>query len=74
MRSQQKAENVTRAHPEWEGKVNFAVVADFTTAKPFDQLFQSAKQPFDYVIHTASPLRSQVPDIRKEMIEPAERG
>lgn len=56
------------------GKVEFAIVADFTSEKPFDQLFRDAKIPFNYVIHTASPVTFSVEDIQKEMIEPAEMG
>lgn len=74
VRSQDKANEVLRAHPEWKDKVNFAIIADFTSAKPFDNLFQSATRSFNYVIHTASPMRFQVSDIRKEMVEPAELG
>ncbi|KAF4465570.1 NAD dependent epimerase dehydratase [Fusarium albosuccineum] len=74
VRSQQKADDIIRTHPEWKNKVNFAIVTDFTTAKPFDHLFQTAEVPFSYVIHTASPLHFQVSDIQKEQIEPAERG
>jgi hypothetical protein len=74
VRSQEKAEDIIRAHPDWKGKINFAIVVDFTSAKPFDHLFQGAKLPFNYIIHTASPLDFQVSDIQKEMIEPAERG
>lgn len=54
--------------------MDFVIVADFTSAKPFDHLFESSKTPFNYVIHTASPLKFQVADIQKEMIEPAEKG
>ncbi|KAF9887795.1 hypothetical protein FE257_009601 [Aspergillus nanangensis] len=74
VRSQAKADDVINTHPSWKGKVDFAIVADFTSAKPFDHLFQSAKTPFNYVIHTASPLSFQISDIMKEMIEPAEMG
>ncbi|PLB48715.1 NAD dependent epimerase/dehydratase [Aspergillus steynii IBT 23096] len=74
VRSQDKADDIIKTHPEWKGKIEFAIVSDFTSTKPFDDLFQNAKTPFNYVIHTASPLRFQVSDIRKEMIEPAEMG
>jgi hypothetical protein len=56
------------------GKVEFAIVADFTSEKPFDHLFHDSKTPFNYVIHTASPVSFSVEDIQKEMIEPAEMG
>ncbi|KAJ3533230.1 hypothetical protein NM208_g648 [Fusarium decemcellulare] len=38
VRSQQKAGDIIRTHPEWKDKVNFVIVTDFTTAKPFDHL------------------------------------
>ncbi|PYH80260.1 NAD dependent epimerase/dehydratase [Aspergillus uvarum CBS 121591] len=74
VRSQKKADDILQTHPEWKGKVDFIVVADFTSEQPFDDLFQRVKTPLNYVIHTASPLRFQVDDIQKEMIEPAEKG
>lgn len=74
MRSQAKVDDILRTHPEWEGKISFAIVANFTSPEPFDHLFHNSKQPFDYVIHTASPVDFQVTDIQKDMIEPAEKG
>jgi hypothetical protein len=74
VRSQGKADDIIKTHPSWKNKVDFVIVADFTSAKPFDHLFESPKTPFNYVIHTASPLKFQVADIQKEMIEPAEKG
>lgn len=74
VRSEKRASEVITAHPGWEGKVEFAIVEDFTTTAPFDVIFEKAKVPFTYVIHTASPLRFSVNDIQKEMIEPAEMG
>lgn len=74
MRSKEKAADILKTHPTWQGKVEFAIVSDFTSAKPFDELFVNAKPPFSYVIHTASPLNFQVEDIQKEMIEPAVKG
>ncbi|KAJ6097573.1 NAD dependent epimerase/dehydratase [Penicillium canescens] len=74
MRSQEKADDIIKTHPAWLEKVEFAIVADFTSAKPFDHLFHDAKSPFNYVIHTASPVKFSVEDIQKEMIEPAEMG
>ncbi|KAJ6096999.1 NAD dependent epimerase/dehydratase [Penicillium sp. IBT 16267x] len=74
VRSQEKADDIIKTHPSWESKVEFAIVADFTSAKPFDHLFESPKVPFDYVIHTASPVTFRVSDIQKDMILPAEKG
>ncbi|GAB1206202.1 hypothetical protein APSETT445_004884 [Aspergillus pseudonomiae] len=41
---------------------------------PFNALFEDIKVPFNYIIHTASPLNFNVKDIQKEMIEPAVMG
>lgn len=74
VRSEKRASEIIKAHPNWEGKIEFAIVEDFTTAAPFDIIFEKAKDLFTYIIHTASPLRFSVNDIQKEMIEPAEKG
>ncbi|KAJ6439047.1 Galactose-binding domain-like protein [Purpureocillium lavendulum] len=74
VRSQEKADDVFETHPSWKGRVDFAIVADFTSAEPFDHLFQTTKVPFNYIIHTASPVSTEVSDIRKEMVRPAEMG
>jgi hypothetical protein len=80
VRSQTKADDIIKTHqthPSWKGKVKFAIVPDFTSQKPFDELFKNTKQsalPLTYVIHTASPLKFNVRDIQKEMIEPAVMG
>ncbi|KAL2824076.1 hypothetical protein BJY01DRAFT_256530 [Aspergillus pseudoustus] len=75
VRSQAKADEVLKTHPEWRGKVRFVIVSDFTSQEPFNALFaETAANPFTYVIHTASPLKFNVNDIQKEMIEPAVKG
>ncbi|RFU26820.1 hypothetical protein B7463_g9526, partial [Scytalidium lignicola] len=74
VRSKEKAADIIKTHPPWKDRIKFAIVADFTLAKPFDEIFINAKTPFTYIIHTASPLRFQVEDIRKEIIEPAVMG
>lgn len=74
VRSQKRASEIIQAHPDWNGQIEFAIVEDFTTAAPFDIIFERATNPFTHVIHTASPLRFSVDDIQKEMIEPAEMG
>lgn len=74
VRSQAKADEVVKAHPDWKGKIEFAIVSDFTSQKPFNTLFEENKIAFDYVIHTASPLKFDIKDIQKEMIEPAVKG
>ncbi|GLA08381.1 hypothetical protein AnigIFM60653_009912 [Aspergillus niger] len=74
VRSQAKANDIIETHPSWKKAVKFVIVADFTSQGPFDDIFRNSSNPFDYVIHTASPLKFQVSDIQKEMIEPAEKG
>ncbi|KAJ5178248.1 NAD dependent epimerase/dehydratase [Penicillium coprophilum] len=72
VRSPAKGEAIIKTHPSWKDKIEFAIVSDFTTAGPFDEVFKKTK--FDYVIHAASPVNFSVSDIQKEMIEPAEKG
>jgi hypothetical protein len=46
---------------------------DFTSQKPFNKLFKNTKQsalPLTYIIHTASPLKFNIKNIQKKMIEP----
>ncbi|KFY71710.1 hypothetical protein V499_08112 [Pseudogymnoascus sp. VKM F-103] len=74
VRSKEKAAEIVRTHPSWEGKIEFAIVADFTSAKPFDELFINSKIPFTHIIHTASPVNFRLEDIQREIIEPAVRG
>lgn len=39
----------------------------------FDEVFKSAKQPFDYILHTASPL-PQGGDLQKDVIDVGPKG
>lgn len=74
VRSEEKAADILKTHPEWKGKVEFAIVKDFTAAKPFDDLFTNTKAPFTHIIHTASPIHFGIEDIQKDMIGPAVSG
>ncbi|RAL06969.1 NAD dependent epimerase/dehydratase [Aspergillus homomorphus CBS 101889] len=56
------------------GKVHFVIVADFTSRTLFNTWFKDTKVPFDYDIHTASPLKFNIEDMQREMIEPAVQG
>lgn len=73
MRSQTKAEDVINAHPEWKGKVDFVIVSDFTSQKPFSTLFET-EALFDYVIHAASPFKFDFKDFQRDLIDPAVKG
>jgi hypothetical protein len=74
VRSKEKAADIVKAHPSWEGKIEFAIVSDFTSTKPFDELFMNSKISFTHIIHTASPMSFGLDDIQREMIEPAVKG
>ena len=74
VRSQAKADDVIETHPDWKEKVNFVIVSDFTSQKPFNTLFEESETPFDYVIHAASPFNFGIKDFQKDMIEPAVKG
>ncbi|KAE8410785.1 hypothetical protein BDV36DRAFT_289295 [Aspergillus pseudocaelatus] len=74
VRSQSKADEIIRTHPSWQGKVKFALVSDFTSQESLGVIFQNAPTPLTHVIHTASPVKFVVEDIREDMIEPAVNG
>ncbi|KAK2681888.1 hypothetical protein RAB80_003681 [Fusarium oxysporum f. sp. vasinfectum] len=74
VRSEDKAQAVYKTHPNWKENVEFEYVADLTKKGAFDHLFEGAGQPFDYIIHTASPVAFKVKDIQKDLIDPAIQG
>ena len=71
VRSDAKAQQFLKKHPAWKNKVHFGFVPDVGASNAFDKLFE---KPFDYVIHTASPVAFQVTDIQKDLIDPAVQG
>lgn len=74
VRSEAKAQEVLDVHPDWKGKVSFVSVPDIVAENAFDHVFKDAKTPFDYVIHTASPVSFSVTDFQKDLIDPAVKG
>lgn len=74
VRTQDKADAIIAAHPNWKDKVTFALVPDFSAPVPFDRVFKDASRPFNYVIHAASPLPEQASNILTEVIEPSVHG
>jgi hypothetical protein len=74
VRSEAKARAVYETHPSWKNLVRFEYVADLTQKGAFDHIFANATQPFDYVMHTASPVNFSVEDIERDLIEPAIQG
>ncbi|KND89016.1 putative uncharacterized oxidoreductase [Tolypocladium ophioglossoides CBS 100239] len=71
VRSKDKAQQVLREHPAWEDKVHFGFVPDVSTLNAYDKLFD---KPYDFIIHTASPVTFKVDDIQKDLIDPAVHG
>lgn len=74
VRSEARAQDILDLHPSWKSKVSFVFVPDIAADKAFDHVFEHAKTPFDYIIHTASPVTFDVADIQKELIDPAVKG
>ncbi|GFG00990.1 putative uncharacterized oxidoreductase C513.07 [Aspergillus lentulus] len=74
VRSHDKANDIIKTHPSWKDKINFAIVSDFTSQQPFDEIFKNKNVPFTYVIHTASPLKFNINNIQEKMIELAVKG
>ena len=74
VRSEAKGQEILDLHPNWEGKLSFVSVPDIAADKAFNHVFKDAKTPFDYIIHTASPVAFSVTDIQKDLIDPAVKG
>ena len=49
-------------------------MSNFLAEGVWDTVFQSEKDGFDYIIHTASPVNFKATDIQKELIDPAVQG
>ena len=74
MRSDAKAQEILNLHPAWKGKVTFVAIKDIVTPHAFDEVFKQNKNEFDYIIHTASPVKFDVTDFQKDLIDPAVQG
>lgn len=71
VRSEDKAQQLLKIHPAWEGKVHFGFVPDLTAPNAFDELFDKS---YNFILHTASPVAFKVDDIQKDLIDPAVQG
>jgi hypothetical protein len=62
-------------HPEWEGKVSFITVTDYTKSGTWDEAFKNY-DGFDYVVHVAGPLldNPENVDFDKNFLEPSVKG
>ena len=74
VRTPTKGEQILALHPSWASQLTFVYVADVAEKGVFDNVFTKAKQPFDYVIHTASPVTFSVTDFQRDLIDPAVQG
>ena len=71
IRSEAKAHQLLTVNPTWKDKVHFGFVPELTAPNAFDKLFD---KPYDFIIHTASPVTFTVNDIQKDLIDPAVEG
>jgi hypothetical protein len=74
VRSSSKAKSLFVLHPTWKGKVDFVYVPDIAIPGAFDEVFKAEKNGFDYIIHTASPVKFVVDDVKKDLLDPAIQG
>ena len=74
VRSPPRGEEILELHPEWKANLSFVYVPDIAVELAFDDVFKNAKAPFNYVIHTASPVHFNVQDLKKEIVDPAVQG
>jgi len=74
VRSAAKGQEILDIHPEWQGKLDFVTVADYTVPGTWDTAFQN--NDFDFVIHTAAPLLddSRLSDFEKDFLAPSVNG
>jgi nucleoside-diphosphate-sugar epimerase len=54
VRSASKGNQILSTHPEYAGKLSFAIVSDYAATGTWDETIKNGN--FDYVIHTAAPL------------------
>jgi nucleoside-diphosphate-sugar epimerase len=54
VRRNSAGEAVLKEHPEWQGKLDFIEIEDYTIAGVWDSIFKSKN--IDYVVHVAAPM------------------
>jgi hypothetical protein len=74
VRSDSKAQEILALHPSWKDQLSFVSVADVALKGVFDEVFSKAIDGFNFVIHTASPVKFNVTDFQKDLIDPAVQG
>lgn len=70
VRSEEKAENIKKAHPQAGDKLQTRIVKDIAVEGAFDEAVKSI-EGLDAVIHTASPFHFNVTDVKKDLLDPA---
>ncbi|KAJ0414367.1 NAD(P)-binding protein [Aspergillus carlsbadensis] len=74
VRSQEKAEQIKAAYPGVSTKsLDFVIVPEVSADGAFDKAVVS-DPPFEAVIHTASPFRLNVQDVKRDILDPAING
>lgn len=74
IRDANKGPSILKIHPEWEGKLSFVSVADYTKEGVWDDIFQNGN--FDYVVHVAAPVldNPKNTDFERDFAEPSIKG
>jgi nucleoside-diphosphate-sugar epimerase len=74
VRSISKGEQILATHPEYAGKVDFVVVADYAAEGTWDEAFKNGD--FDYVVHSAAPLLDDPgnTDFERDFLRPSVSG
>jgi nucleoside-diphosphate-sugar epimerase len=74
VRTQEKADQIKSSYPSFsKDKLDFAIVPDVAVSGAFDKAVVS-DPPFEAVIHTASPFRLNISDLKKDLLDPAING
>ena len=71
VRSEDKAQQLLKTNPSWEGKIQFGFMSKLTTPNAFEKLFDKS---YDFIVHAASPVIFTVKDIQKDLIDPTVLG
>ena len=74
VRDPAKGEEILDVHPDWQGKLDFVTIADYTVPGTWDAAFKD--NDFDFVVHTAAPLLDdpRLSDFEKDFLIPSVNG
>jgi nucleoside-diphosphate-sugar epimerase len=71
--SQAKVDSFLETHTGASHRLDFAIVPDITAQNAFSEAYQS-EDPFDTVIHTASPFLYREAKNNRDLLDPAIKG